>query len=60
MDIVLIGTPFESTDWYTWSGVPQFILRENLVIKEISKWNVAPITEVDQAEPKVTRSRCIR
>lgn len=60
MDIVLIGNPFESTDWYTWSGVPQFILREDLVIKEISKWSVVPITEVGQAELKVTQSRRIR
>lgn len=50
MDIVLNGTPFESTDWYSWSEVTQFILRENLVFREVSKSNVASMTGVGQAE----------
>lgn len=57
IDVVLIGTPIESTDWCTWFCITQFIIRESLVIREISKWNVASITGVGQAEPKESLSR---
>lgn len=35
-----IGALFESTDRFIGSGMIQFILKEHLMIKEDSKWNV--------------------